>query len=236
MEGVLFFYMFEKNTKEVLKHLEKLTSRGNSHYKVFEDFLNLAVYAFTGNNEKYMEVVGRYNNLYEAGNRDIDHFANALGELMLQMSKTDEELLGEIYMQWNTSNKFMGQFFTPNNVAKLMAGITKPSGMVLDPACGAGIMLVEANRAMRLEDRRNAFFVGQDIDDTCVKMCALNMLFFNMNGYAIQGDSLALQYNYGYRTFNTFAGGEIREMTEDELCRIRPIVEKEIVLRQGVLF
>jgi hypothetical protein len=64
-----------------------------------------------GNDEEYLKIVGRYNNSYEAGNRDIDHFANALAELMLQMRKTNEELLGEIYMQWNNANKHIGQFF-----------------------------------------------------------------------------------------------------------------------------
>jgi type I restriction-modification system DNA methylase subunit len=59
-------------------------------------------------------------------------------------------------------------------------------------------MLVEANKTMSEEDRQGAFLVGQDIDGTCVKMCALNMLFLNMNGYAIQGDSLALKNNYGF--------------------------------------
>jgi len=111
LEDVLFFYMFESNTKEILKHLEKLTRRGHSHYRVFEDWLDLALYAFMGNDEEYLKIVGRYNNSYEAGNRDIDHFANALAELMLQMRKTNEELLGEIYMQWNNANKHIGQFF-----------------------------------------------------------------------------------------------------------------------------
>jgi len=117
-----------------------------------------------------------------------------------------------------------------------MAEITEPSGRVLDPACGAGILLVEPNKAMSEENRLNAFFVGQDLDGTCVKMCALNMLFFNMNGYAIQGDTLAMKYNYGYKTTRSFFGGSIRPMTEEELERMRVCVAEEITIKQEALF
>lgn len=98
---------------------------------------------------------------------------------------------------------------------------TEGGGNVLDPACGAGILLIEGAKAMSEEKRGKSFFTGQDIDGTCVKMCALNLCFFNLDGYAIQGDTLAMRYNYGYRTTRTPLGGDIRRMTNEELEEIR---------------
>lgn len=229
--------MSYQDTKEIINYLEKITSRGHNHYQVFEDWLELMLTALMADDKNYLEVMGRYANAGEYGKREADCFKEAFHKLMEIMKLTNEEQLGEIYQSWNIQNKYNGQFFTPKHLAKFLceiAGVKK--GSVLDPACGAGIMLIEGAKLMSDEDLYGSFFVGQDIDGTCVKMCALNMCFFNLNGYAIQGDTLAMQYNYGYRTIRTPLGGDIRMMTEAELEETRQKVEKEIAMKQEALF
>lgn len=212
--------------KNVLKQLEKITQRGHSHYEVFEDWLDLMITALMRDDDEYLKIVAKYKDEREVEKRNIDFFSNAFGELMIEMRKTNKEILGEIYQDWNLKNKNKGQYFTPPQIAKLMAKLTCLKGNVLDPACGSGVMLVAACKNMKYEDLKKSHFVGQDIDGTCVKMCALNLTFFNLNGFAIQGDSLAMEANWGYKTVRTIYGGHILKMTEEELERMKPQIKK----------
>lgn len=107
-----------------------------------------------------------------------------------------------------------------------MAHITKPYGVISDPTCGSGIMLVEACKVMTFEELDKALFVGQDIDNTCFKMTALNMLFFNLNALIIWGDTLKMEYYKAYQTKRTPLGGEIRILSDEELEMIKPHISK----------
>ena len=233
---LFFICMTNEKIKEVIKNLEKITRDGHSHYEIFDDWLYLMIYALMRDDEKYLKIVKKYGSEGKIGERSIDFFKNAFHELMAGMKKENYELLGDIYTGWNISNKHTGQFFTPKHIAGTMARMTKPKGNVLDPTCGAGVMLVESAKAMSYKDCSEALFVGQDLDQTCVNMCALNLMFFNLNGYVIQGNTLALENNWGYRTSRTTFGGVIREMTEDELESVKPKIAKAIEKKQATLF
>jgi len=87
----------------------------------------------------------------------------------------------------------------------------------LDPCCGSGVMLVEAIKTMNNEVIDSSLICGQDIDLTCVKMCALNLLFFNVNGYVVWGDCLLMECNKVYQTNRSYLGGSIRELTGEAL-------------------
>jgi len=99
----------------------------------------------------------------------------------------------------------------------MMANILSPKGKVLDPCCGSGVMLVEAIKSMDNETLDSSLICGQDIDLTCVKMCALNLLFFNVNGYVVWGDSLLMECNKVYQIKRSYLGGSIRELTGEAL-------------------
>jgi len=208
--------------KEILETLEKV-SYSNSRYQVFEDWLDLMLDAMQEKNDEYLKIVKKYDNTGEKGKRPIDYFSQAFGLLMKEMSEKNEDILGKIYMSWNVSNKHTGQFFTPSHIAGLMADLVavekdekdKPKS-VLDPCCGSGTMLIEA-----LKKNPNATFYGQDIDLTCVKMCALNLMFFNVNGFVVWGDALKLEVNKVYQTAHTFLGGMLRELEGENLEEFR---------------
>ena len=80
---------------------------------------------------------------------------------------------------------------------------------IVDPACGSGRLLVEA--AKRQPD---AVYVGVDKDVTCVKMTALNLCLFNVDGYAVHGDSLTQEYHGAWQTTYSPLGGSVRELDE----------------------
>lgn len=199
--------------KDIIKCLEAILHRGYSSFTIFNDWLDLMLYALQRDDTPYLEIVRKYKNNQPQGKREIDYFSEAFSLLMLEMQKTNDDILGQVYMQWNQSNKYRGQFFTPKHVASMMAQCLNPHGRILDPCCGSGIMLVEAIKTMNNETLDSSLFCGQDIDLTCVKMCALNLLFFNVNGYVVWGDSLLMECNKVYQIARSPLGGNIRELT-----------------------
>lgn len=213
---LVIIFQFDLMENQILKELETIVHRGYNSHDIFRDWLDLMLYALQRDDDNYLKIVHRYRNDKPQGQREIDHFANAFALLLQHMKQTNEEALGEIYMQWNISNKYSGQFFTPKNVARMMAEITKTEGHILDPTCGAGIMLVESAKTMTNAQLDNSVFFGQDLDYTCVKMTALNLLFFNLNGYVVQGDTLMMECNTVYQTFRSYIGGFIRELKGEE--------------------
>ncbi len=214
------------DTKLILKELENITW-SKSRYTIFDDWLDLMLYAFQGDDENYLRIINAYDNRGRIGERASDHFANALGALMSLMQEANKEILGYIYMEWNISNKHSGQFFTPFSVAKMMAMLTgETGGLINDPACGSGIMLIAKATILTNEEIDKSLFVGQDLDLTCIKMTALNMMFFNLNGYAIHCDTLRNEYYAAYQTTRSYLGGSIRKLTEEELEIIKPKLDK----------
>jgi len=203
--------------QEIIKCLEAILSHGYSPFTVFNDWLDLMLYALQRDDEHYLEIVRRYRNDQKEGERDIDYFCKAFASLQLEMKNTNDDVLGQVYMDWNQSTKLRGQFFTPKHVASMMAKMLNPKGRILDPCCGSGVMLIESIKTMDNESLDNSVFVGQDIDITCVKMCALNLMFFNVDGYVVWGDSLLMECKKVYQTARSYEGGSIRELTDDIL-------------------
>ena len=233
------------DTKDILKQLEMIVHRGYNPRTVFEDWVSLMFWALQRNDEEYLKIVRRYRNERPKGEREIDYFCHAFGLLMKKMAETNRELLGELYMTWEVENKYAGQFFTPWSVASFMAQVLNPAGEAInDCCCGSGVMLIAACKTMTNEQLDKALFVGQDIDFTCVMMCALNLTFFNLNGYVIWGNSLAMERKRIFRTTRSYMGGSIEEIPVESIePAIIETVKKEVVrieevrrLIQPVLF
>lgn len=137
------------DNKEILSQLNALLSGGYSSYNIFNDFIDLILYALQGDNENYLKIVHKYPNTKPIGHREIDYFHTAFQLLQYKMRETNSDVLGELYTQWNMSNKYKGQFFTPKHVASFMAQITNPTrGRIIDQCCGSGVMLVESIKTM----------------------------------------------------------------------------------------
>jgi hypothetical protein len=113
----------------------------------------------------------------------------------------------------------LGQFFTPIPVAALLAEMTggnldEPQ-TICDPCAGSGRLLVAAAR----HNHPASVFIGIDRDPVCADMTALNLLFFNMNGVVLWGNSLSNEFNGGYQTQRTYLGGVLQQMSEAEVAQ-----------------
>lgn len=206
----------------VRKELEAITAKGYNSYRVFEDWVGLMFYAFQRDDPHYLEIMGQYRNTGPMGQREAGHFANATACLLEYMQATHEEVLGTLFEEY-ASNPYMGQFFTPSSVAQVTARICQTLSMtgdrftVLDPACGAGGCLIAAAKEQTFEQNNRAFFLGHDIDLSCARMTALNLMFFNLDGIVLWGNHLALEVRGAWKTRRSVAfGGSLRPEDKEE--------------------
>lgn len=106
---------------------------------------------------------------------------------------TYQDIIGSVYMQFAYHGQGSSIFFTPWNVARMMAEMTlKDANLekftperpmtICDPACGSGILLLAAASVLPREfiDQGRVAFFGVDINPTCVKMVRLNMMIYGL--------------------------------------------------------
>jgi len=201
-----------------------IEERGYSN--VFGDWVDLMIYALTQQEENYIRTIGRYRNNSPIGNREADYFAEAFHLLMAATQEIQHDAIGKVYEEFAMHSKSrqqaLGQFFTPQHICDLMTQLNlgdqpydpQEEGAVLDPACGSGRLMVSM-----IIERPNNHYTGIDLDPICTKMTALNLLFFNVNGYALNGDSLKCTVEWGFETRRTFLGGMMREMTPEQCAQ-----------------
>ena len=218
------------DTDPIVSILNHIQQRGHSAYTIFEDWVELILLALQRQDDPYLDIVDDYSEPrdmdHPEGERTVELFANAFGQLQKQMSETNADVLGAVYEEYGMSSDNFGQHFTPHNVCEAMVEIThtvddqpRDGGekqVVTDPACGSGRMLLCAGR--RLPE---AVFVGQDKDPLCAKMTALNLCFFNLDGYTILGDSLTLEYRRVWQTNYSPLGGAVRELNDEQVQTLR---------------
>ena len=99
-----------------------------------------------------MEIIGRYERA------EVDRFPRMLGELVLALEGTRRDVLGQIFMAMELGNHWKGQFFTPYEVAHLMASLTQGDAVdtierqgfitLQEPAIGAGAMVIASAEAL----------------------------------------------------------------------------------------
>jgi type I restriction enzyme M protein len=95
----------------------------------------------------------------------------------------------------DSAGKKGGEFYTPNEVVKLMVNILEPAATtsIYDPTCGSGGMLIEAKNYVqaRYNDSSKMSFNGQESNGTTWSLCKMNMLFHDIfDAQILQGDTL----------------------------------------------
>ncbi len=152
-------------------------------------------------------------------NRTIGKSKNALNDAKLiefinhfnTVTLTDDrfefpDILGTAYEYLikyfaDSAGKKGGEFYTPNEVVKLMISILEPDNdaEVYDPTCGSGGMLIETKNyvAARYGDASKLSFYGQESNGTTWSLCKMNMLFHDIYDADIkQGDTIADPQHY----------------------------------------
>jgi hypothetical protein len=182
--------------------------------RVFDDFLQLAICSLSGGRmeEEYLQTIKPYIE-GKRGKRAVDQFPKVFATVVQVMNDTRADILGDVFEGAITRGK-NAQYFTPDPLCQLMARLTddgRETGTVCDPCCGSGRMLLAA-----AEVNRNREFVGQDIDLRCVRITAINLALWNLYGWVIHGNSLALEKKLVYRT--GFDGRGVVKLIPPEAC------------------
>lgn len=82
------------------------------------------------------------------------------------------------------AGKSGGEFFTPQNVSKLIAQLAlheqSSVNKIYDPACGSGSLLLQAKKQFEAHLIEDGFF-GQEINHTTYNLARMNMFLHNIN-------------------------------------------------------
>lgn len=196
--------------KEFLKKFKDL-AYGRNLFDVWNDFVMFASCTISNAFDKmnldkredlYMRIIAKY--------RDTGRFIfpELLALTVDALEKNpDQDFLGNIFMELGLVNKHNGQYFTPYDVAKMMAEITlgdvedtlAKSGAVTihDSCCGSGTLLIAAVNTAKQKlynigvNFQNVVFVSaQDIDQTVAAMCYIQLSLLGVAGYVKVGNSL----------------------------------------------
>lgn len=137
----------------------------------------------------------------EQRNTKVINILNAIGEMNLgnSLDQTNNDTFGDAYeylmtMYASNAGKSGGEFFTPQEVSRLLALIARNNRAHLrrayDPACGSGSLLLQFKKLMA-NDCPPLF--GQEINLTTYNLCRINMFLHGLEFSKFdikQGDTL----------------------------------------------
>jgi type I restriction-modification system DNA methylase subunit len=179
--------------------LESIARTKGSLVSIFSDFACMAAcaYAMQSRESEYLSVAKQYSR------DELNTFAKAMGFMVMEMeSKPYIDILGVYYCE--VQSKFTrdagGEFYTPQEIGKLMAKISVDAKAVIaegkpitinDPASGSGGLILSV-----AEEFAEAGAVDliratcQDISKTACDMAYINTTLWGVPARIIWGDTL----------------------------------------------
>lgn len=182
----------QQKVQELAGIIDRVYALNHYAHNTFADVVEMwkwVLHRHTKQGEKrYMEVVARLQP--EAVRAAPEGFGLLMQHFVMEQRFSD--LLGPVYMElagrWKQGG--LGQYFTPWEVCLMMAQMTlgdiaEPSAeqplRVNEPCVGSGTMLLAAKQAVADQHGRGALrwlrVSGQDIDQLCVDMSEVQLLF-----------------------------------------------------------
>lgn len=139
-------------------------------------------------------------------NKIISKVILHLSEIDFKMEDTEQDILGDAYEYLisqfaSSAGKKAGEFYTPQQVSKILAKIVtqgkKNLKNVYDPTCGSGSLLLRVSKEAEIGD-----FYGQELNQSTYNLARMNMILhdvkfedFNIE----QGDSLENPLHFGMK-------------------------------------
>lgn len=177
-------------------------------HEVFRDFCEVAAISLSNavdrihydkREARYLQVIGRYER------DEIHRFPAMLAELVQSLERGHRDALGELFMSLELGDHWKGQFFTPYEIASLMARMTvgdaadqvRRNGFITmnEPACGAGAMVIafaETLLDQGVNYQTSMHAIAQDIDTTAVHMAYVQLSLLHVPAIVVHGNSLSV--------------------------------------------
>jgi len=182
---------------------------GKESVQVFNDFLRYCCDLAEWNEiVRAGGLVERMKEMQKENNTFFDCFT-ALCKISYEHNRMGEayDALGSLYEEsFQSASKASrtGQFFTPQDLCRLMADITmqpEPADVnqvvaYNDCACGSGRTLLAAWE--KCDKYRKNYFAAGDVDPMSVMMCALNFMLNGMVGIVECQNALTQEWHHGY--------------------------------------
>lgn len=121
----------------------------------------------------------------EARNSLISKVLFHLDKIDFALDDADADVIGDAYEYLikqfaSGAGKKSGEFYTPQQVSKILAKIVttgkKRLKSVYDPACGSGSLLLRVAREVEVDD-----FFGQELNRTTYNLCRMNMILHDVH-------------------------------------------------------
>lgn len=206
--------------KEIINMLQSITGK-YSLGGVFTDWIHLMAYTCSNTMDhlQFEEREALYLHTIKKYSRDqVTIFCECLALLTLALEEDPIDWLGEIYMELNLANKSMGQCFTPNHVARLMAELTFASGQsevlengrmnYYEPCCGSGSMIIGLASVMKEKgyNYQSQLIVHcEDLDENCLLMTYVQLSLLGIDAVCQVKDSLSNDvFSTWYTPFHFF--------------------------------
>ncbi len=199
---------------------------------VFTDFCEASAIAIRNRVDSHgfrerEESYERIRSQYSAA--QMDRFAEALALVSIEVTQNPRDVLGETYMQLGIADRDRGQFFTPYNVAQLIAEMQlagtstrvppRPFLTIYEPACGAGAMVIAMTQALArrgLDYRECVHVTADDLSLTAVHMSYLQLSLLDVPALVNRRNSLTLEHFDTWATPAHVIGGWTRRLASLE--------------------
>jgi len=204
LEGDPDFYTDEDGKQQHYNFIKDLTEEIGDH-------LNKALAALQDANLDKLDGVFNQDNInfnktFGKNNKQIsDEDLRRLIQHFNKMNLRDDnlefpDLMGAAYEYLikhfaDSAGKKAGEFYTPNEIVRLLVTILEPGpdAEIYDPTVGSGGMLIECKNYVesRYGTARNISLYGQEKSGTVWGLCKMNMLFHNIfDSKILNGDTL----------------------------------------------
>lgn len=167
------------------------------------ELINVALEAIEEANKAKLERVFRnidFNSETKLGttrdrNRRLKNLIEDFARLDLGPSRVSEDVIGEAYIYLIErfamgAGKKSGEFYTPRQVARVLAKLAAPKAgdRICDPACGSGSLLIRAEEEIGSNDFA---LYGQEVGGSTWALARMNMFLHDLDGARIDwGDVL----------------------------------------------
>lgn len=198
----------DTHLKELARLIEANSYRHRRH-EVFRDFCEIAALSisnavdrsqFDAREARYLEVVGRYER------QEVARFPQMLGCLVESLQAGLHDALGSLFMAMSLGDHWRGQFFTPYEVALMMAKMTMhDAGRVIEqqgfitlcePAAGAGGMVLACANSLhddKINYQRTMHATLVDVCPTAVHMAYVQLSLCHVPAIVLHGNALTLE-------------------------------------------
>lgn len=194
-------------------------AHSRSTYDVFRDFVEAAACSIScaidpRNRETRETRYGQIMERYEEAERNA--FPEMLGELVMALDADASDVLGQVFGALELGNKWVGQFFTPDHICRLIAEMSvgdaesyhrqvAERGFItaMEPACGAGAMVIALAQVMRergINYQQELHVTAVDVDARAVHMAYVQLSLLHIPAVVVLGNTITLEEREHWHT------------------------------------